>query len=229
MPGLSCRHDRRGIWSMFKFLNLLSIGKDSIFSRYREYTIFAIGSLLDIFMLLITGRQGTSSITWRKWIENTNINKYILWPSPLKNLFITMSSLAPSCTLSEDKENSFRETDYNLGLVARCEQTSINSSAVKFLILLCLIERTPPLGQDRACSTEKDDPQAQCAGVWAGNQPCSILECRHVQHKTIFIKGTSSKSTINSLFNSKNHSQLKWMIQMLPEIRKTSGIIVLLK
>ena len=76
--------------------------------------------------------------------------------------FIATSS---SCTLAEDKENSSVGTGCNLGLVARCEQTSVNNLAVKFSVSVCLVESNPFLGQDRACSIEKDDPQAQCAGA----------------------------------------------------------------
>ena len=80
---------------------------------------------------------------------------------PPQNPFITMSSLAPSCVLAVDKENSSGETGCNSGSVATCYQTSVNSLAVRSRISLCLMEGNPPLGQDRACSTEKDDPQAQ--------------------------------------------------------------------
>ena len=43
--------------------------------------------------------------------------------------------------------------------------------AVKFLISLCLIEGKPPLAQDKACSTENVEPQAQLAGILSGVQP----------------------------------------------------------
>ena len=43
--------------------------------------------------------------------------------------------------------------------------------AVRFLISLCLIEGKPPLAQDRACSTEKVEPQAHLAGNLSGVQP----------------------------------------------------------
>ena len=38
--------------------------------------------------------------------------------------------------------------------VATCEHTSVNNVAVRSLISLCRIEGNPPLGQDKACSTE---------------------------------------------------------------------------
>ena len=82
-----------------------------------------------------------------------------------------MSNLAPSCTLAVDKENSSEETGCKSGLVATCKQISVNSFAVRSLISLCRIEDNPPLEQDRACSTEKDVPQAQYVGVQRGSQP----------------------------------------------------------
>ena len=67
-----------------------------------------------------------------------------------------MSSLAPSCTLAVDRAKSSCETGCNSGSVAACEYTSVNNVAVSSLISLCRIEGNPPLGQDKACSTEKD-------------------------------------------------------------------------
>ena len=56
--------------------------------------------------------------------------------------------------------------------MATCEHTSVNNVAVRSLISLCRIEGVnPPLGQDKACSTEKDVPQAQCVEVRSGSQP----------------------------------------------------------
>ena len=49
--------------------------------------------------------------------------------------------------------------------------TSVRRVAVRFLISLCLIEGKPPLAQDRACSTEKVEPQAHLAGNLSGVQP----------------------------------------------------------
>ena len=88
-----------------------------------------------------------------------------------QNPFITMSGLAPSCTLTVDRAKSSCETDCNSGSVATCEHTSVNNVAVRSLISLCRIEGNPPLGQDKACSTEKDAPQAQCVGARSGGQP----------------------------------------------------------
>ena len=58
---------------------------------------------------------------------------------------MTMSSLAPSCVLAVDKENSSGETGCNSGSV---EHTSVSSVAVRSLISLSLIEGNPPLEQD---------------------------------------------------------------------------------
>ena len=88
-----------------------------------------------------------------------------------KNPFIMMSSLAPSCTLTVDREKSSCETGCNSGSVATCEHTLVNNLAVRSLISLYRIEGNPPLGQDKACSMEKDVPQAQCVGVRSGSQP----------------------------------------------------------
>ena len=49
--------------------------------------------------------------------------------------------------------------------MATCEHTSVNNVALRSLIILCQIEGYPPLGQGKACSTEKGVPQAQCIGV----------------------------------------------------------------
>ena len=61
-----------------------------------------------------------------------------------------MLSLAPSCVLAVDNENSSGETGCNSGSVATCEQTSVSNLAVRSLISLCLMEGNPSLGQDRA-------------------------------------------------------------------------------
>lgn len=74
-----------------------------------------------------------------------------------------MSSLALSCTLVEDKENSSQETDWNVGSAATYEQTSVNSFDVKSLISSS--DWRYLLRQDRTRLIEKDDPQVQCAGV----------------------------------------------------------------
>ena len=60
-----------------------------------------------------------------------------------------MSSLASSCVLAVDKENSSEETGCNSGSVATCEHTSVRSLAARSLISLCLIEGNPPLGHDQ--------------------------------------------------------------------------------
>ena len=106
-----------------------------------------------------------------------------------------MSSLAPPCTLAVDREKFTCETGCNSGLVATCEHTSVNDVAVRSLILLCQIEGNPPLGHDKACSTAKDVPQAQCVGS-AKRKPAimqskGILKGRFMQCKAIFIKGKS--------------------------------------
>ena len=49
--------------------------------------------------------------------------------------------------------------------------TSVRRVAVRFFISLCLIEGKPPLAQDRACSTEKVEPQAHLTGNLSGVQP----------------------------------------------------------
>ena len=49
--------------------------------------------------------------------------------------------------------------------------TSVRRVAVRSLISLCLIDGKPPLAQDRACSTEKVEPQAHLAGNLSGVQP----------------------------------------------------------
>ena len=49
-------------------------------------------------------------------------------------------------------------------------QTSESRLAVMLRISLCLIEGNPPLGYDRAWSTEKFLPQAKVVGVREGCQ-----------------------------------------------------------
>ena len=52
--------------------------------------------------------------------------------------------------------------------------TSVRRVAVKSLISLCLIDGKPPLAHDKACSTEKEAPQAHFDGCLSGVQPyCS--------------------------------------------------------
>ena len=74
-------------------------------------------------------------------------------------------------TLAVDREKSTCETGCNSGSVATCEHTSVNNVAVRSLISLCQIEGNPPLGHDKACSTEKDVPQEQCVGARSRSQP----------------------------------------------------------
>ena len=50
-------------------------------------------------------------------------------------------------------------------------QVSFKSDAVISLSSLCLIEGNPPLGQERACCTEKEWPQTQFVGICNGGQP----------------------------------------------------------
>ena len=86
-----------------------------------------------------------------------------------QKLFTTMSSLVPSCTSCEDRENSLGETGYNFGSVATCEQTSVNGVAVRSHISLCLIKDNQPLWQDKAtCITERKvfHMQAQCVSIF---------------------------------------------------------------
>ena len=84
-----------------------------------------------------------------------------------QNPFITMSSQAPSYTLTVDREKSFCETGCNSGSVDTCEHTSVNNInvAIRSLISLCRIEGNPPLGQDKACSTKKCSTSTVCESV----------------------------------------------------------------
>ena len=54
--------------------------------------------------------------------------------------------------------------DCNNGSIFTSVHTSVNNSAVKFLISLCLAIINPPLGQDRACCTLKAAPHTQFIG-----------------------------------------------------------------
>ena len=49
--------------------------------------------------------------------------------------------------------------------------TSVRRVAVRSRISLCLIDGNPPLGQDKACSTENETPQSHFDGSLSGVQP----------------------------------------------------------
>ena len=49
--------------------------------------------------------------------------------------------------------------------------TSVRRVAVRSRISLCLIDGKPPLAHERACSTEKEAPQAHFDGSLSGIQP----------------------------------------------------------
>ena len=49
--------------------------------------------------------------------------------------------------------------------------TSVRRVAVRSRISLCLIDGKPPLAHDKACSTEKEAPQAQFDDSLSGVQP----------------------------------------------------------
>ena len=48
---------------------------------------------------------------------------------------------------------------------------SVSNFAVRSLMSLCLIDGRAPLGQLKACSTEKLQPQTQCDGILDGFHP----------------------------------------------------------
>ena len=58
--------------------------------------------------------------------------------------------------------------------------TSVRRVAVKFLILLCLIDGKPTLVQVRVCSTERVEPQSHLAGSLSVVQPyrSHIVQCK---------------------------------------------------
>ena len=86
---------------------------------------------------------------------NTLMSKYVLLkvPPPPQTPFAAMSSRAPACEL------------------AVALHTSVRRVAVRSRISLCLIDGKPPLAQDRACSTEKEAPQAHFDCSLSGVQP----------------------------------------------------------
>ena len=63
-------------------------------------------------------------------------------------------------------------------------QTSVRRLAVRSLILLCLMDRKPPFGQDRACSKENLAPHPHVDGVCRYSQlywRASVPACYHKQ------------------------------------------------
>ena len=55
--------------------------------------------------------------------------------------------------------------------MATLGHTSVSNLAVRSLMSLCLIDGRAPLGQLKACSTEKLHPQTQCVGNLDGFHP----------------------------------------------------------
>ena len=62
-------------------------------------------------------------------------------------------------------------TSFVMGLMVTSWHTSVRRVAVRFLISLCLIDGKPPFAQERACSTEEEEPQAHLVGSLSGVQP----------------------------------------------------------
>ena len=79
---------------------------------------------------------------------NTLTSKNVLSYVPPQKPFATMSRRAPSWVFAVALVSCSLES-------ATPEQISVGRWAVKSLISLCLIERYPPLGHDRAWWTEK--------------------------------------------------------------------------
>ena len=67
--------------------------------------------------------------------------------------------------------NSSSVTGWSSGSIHTSLHTSVRRVAVRSHISLCLIDGKPPLVHDKACSTEKEAPQAQFNGSLSGVQP----------------------------------------------------------
>ena len=102
------------------------------------------------------------------WGLNTLISKYVLSKVPPQTPFAAISSRAPACELAVAPISSSSVTGWSSGSVHTSLHTSVRRVAVRSCISLCLIDGKPPLAQDRACSTEKEAPQAHFDGSLSG-------------------------------------------------------------
>ena len=81
------------------------------------------------------------------------------------------SSLAPSSVIAEAPESASPAIGCKVGSMHTSWYTSDISFAVRSLTSLCRTMGNPPIGLERACSTEKLVPQAHVEGISAGCQP----------------------------------------------------------
>ena len=114
------------------------------------------------------------------WGLNTRTSMNVFSRLPPQKPLTAMSSLAPSEMLEERVDITSPVSSCRSGSTRTSLQTSVRRLAVKSLISLWRIEGNPPLGQERACSTEKEAPQTQCEGVRARLSFGSLLPSRQL-------------------------------------------------
>ena len=135
----------------------------------------------DVFVFPVTSVEGLT-IRWSMGIEHSRSKG-----PPQKPLAAT-SSLAPSSVMAEAPESASPVMGCSVGSMDTLLQTSEMRLAVRSLISLCRMVGNPPLGQDRACSTEKLVPHVPVVGVCWGSQPylraMASLKAPFVERKT---------------------------------------------
>ena len=97
---------------------------------------------------------------------------------PQKQL-ATTSRRAPFCRFAVVLLNVSLVMGFRDGSVATPWQVSFQSDAVISLSSLCLIEGNDPLGQERACCTEKEWPHTQFVGICDGGHPYTEGQWHH--------------------------------------------------
>ena len=80
------------------------------------------------------------------------------------------SKRALSCVFAERWDNTSPDSGCRLGSTDTQWHTSDNRDAVMSLTSLCLIDGKPPVGHDKAWSTENWWPQLQLDGVFSRGQ-----------------------------------------------------------
>ena len=138
-----------------------------------------------------------------------------------------MSSRAPACELAVAPISSSSVT----GSVHTSLHTSVRRVAVRSHISLCLIDGKPPLAQDRACSTEKEAPQAHFDGSLSGVQPYrraraswKVPLCRVKPYSVSGKAVSQEEESFNPHAPSNRHTHLQSVYRKHEQIKKRAYI-----
>ena len=131
-------------------------------------------------------------------VKNSYVKEGTFKQPPQKPLATTLS-LVPSSVIAEAPESASPVIGCKVGSMHTSWHTSDKSFAVRSLTSLCHTMGNLPIGQDRACSTEKLVPQAHVEGgkCWlpAISESNSVSEGTFVEGETKFLQRQNSEPT----------------------------------